>query len=366
MPRRLVFGLIALVVVVGGAIAWFILSKPALPPGFASGNGRLEATETYIASKTAGRVLEAPLNEGDDVQAGQVIAKMDTEPLEAQLRQAQAKVSEAQATVAQTQAQLVEAQDNRNYALAQVDVKKADLNFADKQYGRSKELVTKGAVSQQEGEIDFARLGVDRAELIGSQSQAERTVSNIEAAKSSSIAAQAAVAAAKAEVDRLNAEIKDSVLTSPIRGRIETRLAEPGEVLPAGGRVYSVVDLADVYMYVFLPEQVAGKVAIGSQARIVLDAAPDYPIVAVVTYVSPVAQFTPKTVETKEERHNLSFRVKLQVDRARLSQFEPFVKVGIPGMGYVRFDNAATWPAKFEVKNVNPAKMWSATGSGGQ
>ena len=155
------------------------------------------------------------------------------------------------------------------------------------------------------------------------------------------------------------------MLVAPLRARIESRLAEPGEVLAAGGRVYSLVDLSDVYMYIFLPERVTGKVALGSEARIVLDAAPQYPVRAFVSYVSPMAQFTPKTVETAEERHNLTFRVKLQIDKERLRQFEPIVKVGIPGMGYVRVDPQAAWPANLKPNAANPQNLWRATGSAG-
>jgi HlyD family secretion protein len=188
-----------------------------------------------------------------------------------------------------------------------------------------------------------------RAALLGAQAQAVRAVSAIDAAT--------------AEAERLRAEIEDSVLKAPIRGRVQTRLAEPGEVLPAGGKVLALVDLSDVYMYLFLPEPIAGKVALGSQARIVLDAAPEYPIRAVVSYVSPEAQFTPKSVETAEERHNLTFRVKLQLDKNRLREFEPYVKVGIPAVGYVRFDNNAEWPAALQWKNVTPNQLWNPTGS---
>ncbi len=140
-------------------------------------------------------------------------------------------------------------------------------------------------------------------------------------------------------------------------------MAEPGEVLPAGGKVLSLADLSDVYMYVFLPANTSGKLALGSEARIVLDALPEYPIRALVSYVSPSAQFTPKTVETAEERHNLSFRVKLQIDKERLRPYESMVKVGIPGMGYVRFDNNAAWPPKLQV-NPNPPQLpWNSTGA---
>jgi HlyD family secretion protein len=79
--------------------------------------------------------------------------------------------------------------------------------------------------------------------------------------------------------------------------------------------------------------------------------------------VSPTAQFTPKTVETAEERHNLTFRVKLQLDKNRLREYEPFVKSGLPGMGYVRFDDNAKWPENLQVKAVDPRTIWNATGS---
>jgi HlyD family secretion protein len=333
MAKKLIIGAIVLIALGGGGAAYWYLSRPALPPGFSGGNGRLEAKQVDIATKFPGRIKTVLVDEGDTVDPGQVVATMDTEPLEAQLREAEAKIKEAQ--------------DNRRTAQAEVAVKQSELAFADKQYKRSKELVARGAVSEQERDIDQSHLEVARSALIGAQAQAVRT--------------QSAIDAATAESERLKAEIKDSVLKAPIRGRVQNRLAEPGEVLGGGGKVLALVDLSDVYMYVFLPERDAGKVALGSEARIVLDAAPEYPIRAQVSFVSPTAQFTPKTVETAEERHNLTFRVKLKLDANRLRQFEPFVKVGIPGMGYVRFDNAAPWPPMLEVKSVNPNQLWNAT-----
>jgi HlyD family secretion protein len=243
------------------------------------------------------------------------------------------------------------AEDSRRVSLAQVDVKQADYNFAAKQNQRSQQLVGTGAVSGQEAEIDQARALADRAELVGARADVARATSQI--------------AAAQATADRIRAEIKDSVLVAPMRARIENRLTEPGEVLPEGGRVYTLNNLADVYMYIFLPESVTGKVKIGSEARIVLDAAPQYPIRAFVSFVSPLAQFTPKTVETAEERHNLTFRVKLQIDPQRLREFEAFVKSGLPGMGYVRFDQNVQWPENLQSKNVNPQTLWNATGATG-
>jgi HlyD family secretion protein len=331
MSRRVILIIVAVVVVGGGAAAWFIFRQPGLPPGFAGANGRLEAKQVDIATKYQGRIKEVLAEEGDTVDAGQVVAKMDTEPLQAQLRSDEAKIKEAQ--------------DNRRTAQAEVAAKQAELNYSDKQYKRSKELVVRGAVSEQEADVDRSHMEVNRAALLGAQAQAVRT--------------QSAIDAANADAERIK---EDSVLKAPIRGRVQNRLAEPGEVLPAGGKVLALVDLSDVYMYLFLPEPVAGKVTLGSEGRIVLDAAPEYPVKAVISFVSPSAQFTPKTVETAEERHNLTFRVKLQLDKNRLRQYEPLVKVGIPGMGYVRLNSNAEWPETLQVKQV-PAQLWNPTGS---
>lgn len=337
MLKRVIFVVVPLVAVVVGAVIWIKYSRPDLPEGFAGGNGRLEANEIYVASKYPGRIKEVLFKEGDTVEAGQVVARMDTSALEAQLREALAQIKQAE--------------DGRTVALTQVAAKQADYNYAQQQYARSKALVTGGAVSQREAEIDSASMLTTQAQLAGARAEATKSLS--------------AIAAAQATAERLAVEIEDAVLVAPLRARIETRLAEPGEVLPAGGRVFSLVDLSDVYMYVFLPEAVTGKVRLGSEARIVIDAAPDYPIRAYVSYVSPVAQFTPKTVETAEERHNLTFRVKLQIDKARLRKFEPLVKAGLPGMGYVRLNEQAAWPEKLRAKESVPANLWAPTGAAG-
>lgn len=317
------------------AVLWLIFGGRDLPPGFASGNGRLEANEVYVASKYAGRVSEVLVDEGDTVEAGQVIARMDIETLQAQLREAEARVRQARST--------------REVAQAQIAAAQADYTYAQQQSRRSNELVRGGSISEQEAQGDTARSLGARAELTGARARSVEASSNIEAAQ--------------AEVERLQAEIADAELRAPIRARVESRLAEPGEVLSAGGRVFSLVDLSDVYMYIFLPERVAGRIAIGSEARIVLDAAPQYPVQATVSFVSPMAQFTPRAVETEEERHNLTFRVRLQIPRERLQRYEALVKTGIPGMGYVRYDQDAQWPANLRGGREPPPNLWAPTGS---
>jgi len=170
------------------------------------------------------------------------------------------------------------------------------------------------------------------------------------AAKAQVTGSVSAVTAAAATVQRIDAELDDSTLTAPRDGRVQFRLAQPGEVLGAGGKLLNLVDLSDVYMGFFLPETVAGRVALGAEVRIVLDAAPQWVIPAKVSFVASTAQFTPKTVETASERQKLMFRVKAQIDPQLLQKHLSQVKTGLPGQAWVLAEPGAQWPAHLQVK----------------
>ena len=135
------------------------------------------------------------------------------------------------------------------------------------------------------------------------------------------------------------------VLKAPRNGRIQYRVVEPGEVVSAGGRVLSLVDLTNVYMTFFLPASQVGKLTMGGEALIVLDAAPDIAIPATISYVADVAQFTPKSVETQSEREKLMFRVKAQIPENLLKQHIEKVKTGLPGEVWVKLNDTAEWPS---------------------
>jgi HlyD family secretion protein len=158
------------------------------------------------------------------------------------------------------------------------------------------------------------------------------------------------VASAQATIDRIQADINDSTLKAPRDGRVQYRITQPGEVLGAGGKVLNMVDLGDVYMTFFLPTDWAGRVNLGAEARLVLDAAPDFVIPAKVTFVADVAQFTPKTVETAEERQKLTFRIKAHIDKDLLKKYVKEVKTGLPGVAYVQLHPQAEWPTNLHVR----------------
>ena len=113
-------------------------------------------------------------------------------------------------------------------------------------------------------------------------------------------------------------EIADNTLVAPKDGRIQYRISNIGEVLPAGGKVFAMLDTSNVYMDIYLPTEQAGKVRFGADARIVLDAYPNVAIPAKVSFIATQAQFTPKTVETQSERDKLMFRIRVRIDPERL------------------------------------------------
>ncbi len=338
---------IAIIVVlgIGGYYAWQSFANPGLPDGIASGNGRIEAVEIDVSTKTAGRISEILVDEGDFVKAGQVLARMDTVQLEAQRRQAEAQERRATISVDTANSLVNQRQAERTAAVAVVAQREAELDAAQTKLARSEQLAKANTISQQILDDDRAAAQGAVAAVAAAQAQVAASEAAITSANAQVVDAQAAIDSAHAAIESIKADINDSVLKSPRDGRVQYRVAEPGEVLSAGGRVLNLVDLGDVYMTFFLPTAQAGRVSLGAEIRLVLDAVPQYVIPAKATFVADVAQFTPKTVETEEERQKLMFRIKAQIPPELLRKYIQQVKTGLPGMAYVRLSPQAEWPA---------------------
>lgn len=292
--------------------------KPEQTPSIASGNGRIEATEVDIATKMPGRLKQILVREGDMVKTGQVLARLDTKELEARLLQATAQVKQAK--------------QNKAYARALVKQRKSELALARKNLERSQNLYVDKNISLVQLQQHETAMESTRAVLAATQAQV--------------VSADAAISAAMAQVETIQVNIDDSILKSPINGRVLYRLAEPGEVFGGGGKVLTLLEVEDVYMTVFLPTMYAGRVDIGDESRIILDAFPDIAIPAKVTFISPQAQFTPKEIETRTEREKLMFRIKVTVDPQLLKAHLEKVKTGLPGVAYIKLDDSAPWPAE--------------------
>lgn len=313
--RVVAFLALSLLVAAGG-IFWWRARYPSIPPGIVWSNGRIDAREIDIETKFAGRVAELLVDEGDMVAAGQPVARMDTRDLEAQLRREEALVRQNEHAVLEAQANVGQLQTQTTLAQQQLE--------------RTKALLKRGYATQ---------------ETYDQRKQAlEGVLQALESAKARVVQAVHAYNASMQNVELYKVNIADNTLIAPRAGRILYRISEPGEVLPAGGKIFTMIDISYVYMDIYLPTLEAGRVKIGSDARIVLDAYPGLPIKSKVTYVASQAQFTPKSVETKSERDKLMFRVKVQIDPAVLSKYAESVRIGLPGIAYVRIDPETEWP----------------------
>ncbi len=314
--KKVFLSILVIAITISFYFVFNYLQPKELSKEFAQGNGRIETTQVDISAKLSGRLLDIPVEEGDIVEKGQLLATLDTKELDAKLQEALAYVEQAK--------------QNKNYALAIVTQKESELNLATTNYNRSKTLYKNKSIPLVELQRDETTFQTAQAALVASKAQV--------------ISANAAINAAIAQVETIKVQIDESKLYSPIKGRVIYKIAQNGEIISNGGRVLVVLDLMNTYMTIFLPTSQAGLVNIGSEARIVLDALPNVSIPATVTFVSPQAQFTPKEIETQTEREKLMFRIKVKIDSKLLEQHFNKIKTGLPGIAYIRLNSNTPWP----------------------
>jgi len=309
----------AVVIVAFIGIKYVIKKRNALPEGIASGNGRIEGKLVDISAREPLRVKEILVDEGALVKPGQVLVKMDTVTLDSQLAEANAAVQASEEKLA--------------VARANITKQKSEIDLADVEADRSKRLVEQGAGSQRELDVRKTKVETTKAGLSEVEAMLATATENVEVARKNAATVQT--------------RIDDATLRSPVTGRVLYRLAEPGEVLAAGGKALTVVNLDDIYMEIFLPSEQAAAVKVGAEGRVTVDYDPRA-IAGQVSFVSPEAQFTPKQVETKSEREKLMFRVKIQLPREIVGQYIERIKTGVRGVGYVKVKDSAVWPARLQ------------------
>ncbi len=314
--------LVGLLAFAGGAAWWRLGREPPLPEGIWRTHGRSEARRIDIATRFAGRLVEVLVREGDRVEAGQVMARLDSSEVEARLREAEAALHQAEQVL--TEARALERR------------RESELAFAIHELERAQSLGERGFTPGQV--VDLRRTQKATAEAA------------IAAARAGVQRAEAAIAAARATVERIRSDLAEYTLRAPKAGRVQYRLAEPGEVLAPGARVVSLLDLEDVYMVVFVPTAVTGRLRFGAEARIVFDAAPRWVVPASVHFVAAEAQFTPRYVETEAEREKLMFRVQVRIPEAILRAYADIVKTGVPGTVYLAIDPNVVWPERLAVR----------------
>ncbi|WP_321927530.1 HlyD family secretion protein [Paraburkholderia guartelaensis] len=312
---------VAIVAAIGAAAGWQRNQGRDLPDYVAHANGRLELARVDVAVKYGGRIVDLPVREGDVLAAGDVVARQDNDELRAQLDAAKAARERAAGAAIR--------------AAAQLDASGAQVRLAQLEASQATKLFDAAQISDVER--DRRRLALEGAQAGESAARATRAEAGY------------AIAEAEAQIARLQAVLNDTTVRAPLAGRVEYRVVEIGTVLPAGGRVVSMLNPDDIYFTIFLPGPQAGKLAIGADARIVLDAFPREPIAARIGYVSDDAQFTPKYVETESERAKLMYRVKLQLPLDVARKLASRLKGGMTGEGYVRVDPSRPWPEALTV-----------------
>jgi len=245
--------------------------------------------------------------------------KLDSITLESELAEANAAVQAAEEKLAGAKANIVK--------------QKSEIDLAGVEATRSKRLVEQGAGSQRELDVRETKVETTKAGLSEVEAMLATATQNVEVARQNAATVQT--------------RIDDATLRSPVTGRVLYRLAEPGEVLAAGGKALTLVNLDDIYMEIFLPSEQAAAVKVGAEGRVTVDYDPRA-IAGQVSFVSPEAQFTPKQVETKSEREKLMFRVKIQLPKEIVGQYIERIKTGVRGVGYVKVKDSAVWPARLQ------------------
>lgn len=318
--KKFLIALVVLALIGIGVWQNITLQKNTLE-GISEVNGRLNLNRLDIASLYAGRVQEILVNEGDDVTTGQSLVKLSTSQVDAQILQIKAKKQQAQDAVRRVQAEQV---------VAQQQLKLAQLELSNATKLRKDNLIS-------------------ATELAKFQTQHTAAVAKAQAVKASEAEAESIIAQTNAQLEQVEDIYKDLDIKSPINGRVEYKIAELGTVIPAGGKVLSLLDTQDVYLNIFLPSQQSNPLTIGDEARIRIEGI-DAVFPATIQFIASDAQFTPKSVETQEERTKLMFKVKLALSKETINLYPGLFKGGMTALGYVKYDSKAEWPASLAIK----------------
>lgn len=401
--RRLFSVAFLLLLVAGALVAWRKWGREqGLPEGLLQANGRLEGDRVLVATKYDGRIEQLLAREGDSVKKGQVVARLDDARVKAQLEQAVAVVRRESASLERAKVAVQESRDAAAAIAAQIRASETGLEVlrkevpigiatadaavegakaavgkaeaSERQAGRdaerARQLVEKGtmqtweremaelalevagrevvaaraALTRTQEEAAMARLGADRVaarqqEIEALRAQETKARTTIAWTEASLAQGEAAVAAAEAGRKEIESVLADLTILAPLDGVVLTRMVEEGEVVARGASLLEVVDLDRLYLKVYVPEVQIGKLRLGAAARIHTDAFPDEPAEATVRYIASQAEFTPKEVQTPDERVKLVFAVKLYLERNPEHRLTP----GLPADAVIRWKEDAPW-----------------------
>lgn len=359
--KQLALVVFAIPMAIGGYLAldrWVLHNS--LPDGLIQANGRIEGDHVTVSSKFPGRIRELLVREGAVVTAGAVLVRLDDSQTAARVRQAKhaAEALEAQVEAAHTQ-----------LAVLNLEVP-LSIEAADAQVARAKSLLVKAVAVEKEAKSDaerFRQLAEKDQASIQQRDQAQMRwdVAHNEVAATLSGLTQAKKQLAQAELgwnrikakeeevtalerqrdqayavlDEAESILKDLTITAPTSGTVTTRMVDGGEVVAAGAPLLELVDLDHLYLKVYVPEVQIGKVRLDLPARIYTDAFPDRSFEATVRYIASKAEFTPKEVQTPDERVKLIYAVKLYLKENPEHRLTP----GLPADAMIRWKEDVAW-----------------------
>ena len=364
MKNRAKIIIITLLVIIAGAATlvgwWFFGRVVPLPDGLIQANGRIEGDHYIVAGKVSERIIKLGAREGDSVKKGQIMAQLDDAQMNAKVTQAKAAVeaSKTRFSAAQIKLEILKkdvplkidtAKADVSHAKAQLVAAKAGARQAGRDAARMKTLLKEGAVEKHRSEEADLAWTAKRSELVIAQEALKQTQNRLAEAKlgwAQIKAMEDEVRGCKAQVARAEAVIAevcslldDLTIHAPATGVITTRIVNSGEVVAAGSPMFDIVDLDRLYLKVYIPEKVIGKVRLGLSARIYTDAFPDKPFPAKIRYIASQAEFTPKEVQTPDERVKLVYAVRLYLDSNPEHRLTP----GLPADAVIRWKEETPW-----------------------
>ena len=322
-PKKILIPIAALALL--ALVLRFTVFRGGPGDGVIVASGSVEATEAQLGFQVPGRIDTIAVAEGDRVTAGQVLARLDVTELEARRAQAAAQLEAVRALLGELQSgsRAEEVAQSRTAAAAATD----RLNDAQRDLARTRQLFDGGAVSQEA--LDKAQTAFDLARAQRDQAAQARQLVETGPRPERIAAQRAQVAQAEASVRQIDATLANAVVRAPFGGVVTVKDREPGEVVGAGTPVLTVMNLGDRWVRIYVREDRIGAVRLGQAASITADTYPGKRYAGVVSYISSAAEFTPRTVQTAEERVKLVYAVKVRITGDAAVDLKPGVPADV-------------------------------------
>jgi HlyD family secretion protein len=347
---RPVFVLVGVVAVatVTGIYACNAAAEKKRASGFVSGTGRIEASEIAVATNVPGRIDRILVQEGQSVRAGQVVARMQVQSLVAERTEADARYKHALYLAVSADADVL-LRETQTQA-AEVAVQHYESEFQAIVQRLSSAVAMPGTGSGAVQELEDLRAEARRVAAVAAAADAQLAAARmaVVAARLDAESAHAGVEAAEATIRRVETALADAALTSPRDAEVQSRAAQPGDVVQAGSPVLNLVDSTNVRMTFALPEAGVDGVRVGDEARIVLETLPESVIRATISNVESAAP-TLLRHNIPDERVRPMCRLTAQLDRAFIHRYLKQVKAGASGVVWLRLDPALPWPSTLNV-----------------